>query len=95
MHLGELSLTMSDLHDVVIIHDQSRAEWQARRATIRDGRIVVAPRSTHDAPPADLLEERTATFTIIGRDSGERTRRYSQVKFDREGSTLPMQIVFD
>lgn len=92
---NSLPLTMSDLHDVVIIHDQTHAEWRVCHATIRAGRIVVAAGTPSDAPPDDLLGRRGATFTIVARDSSDRTRRYAQVTFDRDLSTLPIQIVFN
>ncbi|HEX2831720.1 MAG TPA: hypothetical protein VHW00_01825 [Thermoanaerobaculia bacterium] len=85
---------MPELHDIVIIHDQTHAEWRACHATIRAGRIVVAAGTPADTPPDDLLGLRGATFTIVARDSSERTRRYAQVTVDRERSTLPIQIVF-
>lgn len=81
---------MSDLHDVLIIHDQSRTEWRARRATIREGQIVIAA-----GIEIDVLENPVATFTIVARDTGGRTRRYDQVKFDSATSTPPAKIVFE
>jgi hypothetical protein len=59
------------LHDVVVVHEQSGAQWRAGLARIRDGRIVVAAK----APPG-FFDSAAATFRIEALDGANRVRRF-------------------
>ena len=77
------------LHDVVVTNEQTRAEWRAGRASIEQGRIVVAAKGS----PATLLA-RASTYTIVAVDGGNRLRRFSSVTFDEGASVEGKRYVF-
>jgi len=59
------------LHDVVVVHEQSGAQWRAGLARIRDGRIVVAAKA-----PDAFFDSAAATFRIEALDGANRVRRF-------------------
>jgi hypothetical protein len=79
------------LHEVVVIHEQSREEWSAGRGAIENGRIVLAGSRIHSAA---ALATPAATFTIIALDGGNRRRNFPNMKLDREASRPPRRYVF-
>lgn len=60
------------LHQVVVVHEQSGAVWNAGDARIRDGRLVVPAGS----PPTGFFEHSAATFRLEAIDGGGRARRF-------------------
>ncbi|HEX8253674.1 MAG TPA: hypothetical protein VF846_11025 [Thermoanaerobaculia bacterium] len=79
------------LRDVVIINEQTRAEWRAGRASIERGRFVVVVRA---APPDHFLGTPSTTFTLIAIDGADRSRRFEGVIWDEAGSKPPRKYVF-
>ena len=88
--MNERASPATRLHDVVIVHEQSGAQWRAGSATIRDGRIVI-PAGKH-APPTGFFDDLAATFRIHARDGADRVRRFPNLV--RIAST-PAEYVFD
>ena len=72
----------TQLHDVVVTNDQTRATLRARAACIRDGAIVVATARSARVPSA-FFGVPTHTFTIVARDGGERLRTFASVTLER------------
>lgn len=81
----------TQLHEVVVIHEQTREEWRAGRATIELGRIIVAGSRLR---PIAATESPAATFTITALDGGNRRRSFPNVKLDRDASRPPRRYVF-
>jgi hypothetical protein len=81
----------TQLHEVVVIHEQTRETWSAGRATIEQGRIIVAGSRLR---PFRAWETPAATFTITALDGGNRRRSFPNVKLDREASRPPRRYVF-
>lgn len=79
------------LHDVVVTHEQTRAQWRAGSASIVGGRIVVTART---APPAGMFDHPAGTYDIIASDGGDRLRHFPSVTFDRDASKPPKRFVF-
>jgi hypothetical protein len=76
------------LHQVVVVHEQSGAAWNAGRARIRDGYIVV-PGTT---APARFFEHPAATYRVEAIDGANRIRRYPNLVLI---SSTPKEYVFD
>jgi hypothetical protein len=83
----------TELHEVTVIHEQTRKQWCASRAAIDRGRIVVAG-SRIQFPPEGMFDGPTSTFTVTAIDGAGRARRYSNVVFDRGASRPPRVYVF-
>jgi hypothetical protein len=81
----------TQLHEVLVIHEQTRKEWSASRAAIEQGRIIVAGSPLHPFPPPPTP---AATFTILALDGGNRRRTFRSVKLDAEASRPPKRYVF-
>lgn len=81
------------LHDVVVIHEQSGVRWQAGKATIDAGSIVVVP-APANRPPSGLLDNPASTYTISARDAGGRARSFPNVTYDRASSAPERRYVF-
>jgi hypothetical protein len=79
------------LHDVVVVQEQTHAEWRAGRGAIRNGRVVVLP---HAAPPDGFLTAR-ATYSIRATDGGNRARVFPSLSLSDEASRPPKEYVFD
>ena len=60
------------LQQVVVVHEQSGASWNAGSARIRGGRIVVPAAGSPDG----FFDAPAATFRIEAIDGGNRTRRF-------------------
>ena len=82
----------TQLHAVLVVHDQTRAEWRAGRATIRNGRIVV--RAGRADPPAGLFDRPGATYSIRAVDGADRARCFPHLVLARD-SRPPKEYVFD
>ncbi|MDQ3283762.1 MAG: hypothetical protein M3Q69_20365 [Acidobacteriota bacterium] len=67
------------LHDVVVVHEQSRLTWRAPRATIENGRIIV-PANPRNPPPDGMFGHPASTYDITALDGGDRVRRFKDVK---------------
>jgi hypothetical protein len=76
----------TQLHDVVITNEQTRAVWRAGHASIEHGRLVV-PVAGRRGPPAGMLDDHANTYTLAASDGGDRGRRFANLTIDREGST--------
>ncbi|HET7433615.1 MAG TPA: hypothetical protein VFN10_02760 [Thermoanaerobaculia bacterium] len=63
----------TQLRDVVVTNEQTRATWRARSGSIRDGCIVI-PRSK-----SATEGEPRQTFTITAKDGAQRTRSFTGV----------------
>lgn len=72
------------LRRVVVLHEQRRIEWRARRATIVNGRIVVPGNGVPDG----FVGDARTTYSIVATDGGERIRRFDGVKLD-PAATIP------
>jgi hypothetical protein len=83
----------TSLHDVVVMNEQTRAEWRAGRASIEAGLIVIAS-SPQAAPPPGLLERLGATFTLVAIDGADRLRRFPHVVYTQAESAPPGKFVF-
>jgi hypothetical protein len=83
----------TELHEVAVCHDQTQETWTASRAAIERGRIVVAG-SRVQSPPDGMFDAATSTFTITATDGSGRTRRFSNVIYDRGASQPPRLYVF-
>lgn len=82
----------TQLHDLVVTNDQTRASFRAKQASIRNGAIVVAcTRAT--GPGAEFVAVATHTYTITARDGGERLRTFANVTLDR-GAGAAGELVF-
>jgi hypothetical protein len=81
----------TQLHEVVVINEQTREEWSAGRAAIQNGRIVVAGSRIRSLAGLELP---AATFTIIAKDGGNRRRFFPNVKLVRDASRPPKRYVF-
>jgi hypothetical protein len=68
------------LHDVVVVNDQSHAEWRVARAAIDGGKIVIP---TTPRPPRDFFANPSSTYTIAALDGGDRARKFVSVTLDR------------
>ena len=79
------------LHDVVVVQEQSHAEWRADRGAIRKGLVVILPR---DGPPAGFFCPR-ATYSVRATDGGNRTRVFPNLSLSQETSRPPKEYVFD
>jgi hypothetical protein len=82
----------AQLHDLVVVNEQSGIEWRVASATIDGGRIVI--RSAVDTPPRKLFSSPSATFTICARDGGDRVRRFPNVTLDRAATVPRERYVF-
>jgi hypothetical protein len=86
--MNDLTSPATRLHDVVVIHEQSGAMWNAGRAAIRGGRIVVPAGKA----PASFFDYPAATFRIEAVDAANRVRRFPNVALaDRNAE----EYVFD
>lgn len=81
----------TQLHDLVVVNEQSGVEWRVANATIDGGRIVIL---SAVEPPRRLLSSTSATFTIRAVDGGERVRRFAGVTLDRAATLPQRQYVF-
>jgi hypothetical protein len=79
------------LHEVVVVHEQTHAEWSAGRGAIRNGRVVVTAKA---APPEGFFGAK-ATYTVRAVDGGNRIRRFPNLTLSAEDSTPPAEYVFD
>lgn len=79
------------LHDVVVVHDQSRVEWHARTGEIDGGRIVV---HASPSPPRGFFANPSGTYTIAALDGGDRARRFASVTLDRGAAKTSDRYVF-
>lgn len=79
------------LHDVVVVQEQTHAEWRAGRGAIRSGRVVILPKA---APPDGFFADR-ATYTVRATDGGNRTRVFPSLSLSRQDSSPPKEYVFD
>jgi len=70
------------LHDVVVVNDQSHAEWRVAKAAIDGGKIVIAAAR----PPRDFFANPSSTYTIAALDGGGRARKFVSVTLDRAAS---------
>lgn len=77
---------------VRVVHDQTRVEWHAGHAVIRNGRIVVEGGRTD--PPARLFSKEGATYSIQAIDGANRQRLFPHLALSRE-SRPPQEYVFD
>ena len=78
------------LHDVVVVQEQTHAEWRAGRGAIRNGRVIILPRG---APPDGFLAER-ATYCIKATDGGNRARLFPSLALAPD-SDPPQEYIFD
>lgn len=76
----------TQFHDVVVTHEQTREQWRAARAEIRNGRICVA-----GTPPEGFLDRRGSTFTITATDRIERARTFPHLTIAEMG---PAGVLF-
>jgi len=76
----------TQLHDVVITNEQTRAVWRAGHASIEHGRIVVPLTGRRRVPPG-ILENPANTYTLVASDGGDRARKFANLTVDREAST--------
>ena len=79
------------LHDVVVVQEQTHAEWRAGRGAIRSGRVVILP---NDAPPDGFFGPR-ATYSVRATDGANRTRVFPNLSLSEETSRPPKEYVFD
>ena len=63
----------TQLSDVVVTNEQTRASWRARKAAIRNGCIVITRTKSARAG------EPRQTFTITAKDGAERMRSFAGV----------------
>ena len=80
------------LHDVVVVHEQTRVEWRAAGGAIRNGRIVV--RAGRRAPPDGLFTAR-ATYSVHATDGAERVRHFPHLTLSEADSRPPQEYVFE
>lgn len=78
------------LHDVVVVQEQTHAEWRAGRGAIRGGRVIILP---SDAPPDSFLGAR-ATYSVRATDGANRARVFPNLSLS-EDSCPPEEYVFD
>jgi hypothetical protein len=67
-------------HDVLVVCDQTREEWTAGTAEVREGLVFV--------PMASFTYTPGRTYTVTARDGGERLRSFLNVtvEWPRSGS---------
>jgi hypothetical protein len=80
------------LRDVVVTNEQTRARWDAGRASIEQGLIVIAPAAT--PPPDEMFENPASTFTLTARDGVDRTRRFPNLTYAVAASDPPRRYAF-
>lgn len=90
---GPASAPATRFHDVIVINDQTHAEWHARRGRVYEGRIEVAG-GDGDEPPPDFFASRAHTFTVTAQDGGGRTRSFPHLTVDQARTFLPSIVVF-
>jgi hypothetical protein len=78
------------MHDVVVVHEQSGAQWRAGTACIRGGHIVIAIRK--HLPPKSFFDDPVATFLIHALDGADRVRRFPNLVLI---TRTPSEYVFD
>ena len=76
------------LLEVVVVQEQTHAEWRAGQGAIRGGRVVVLPKK---APPAGFFAAR-ATYSIRAIDGGNRVRCFPNLTLAQKKSK---EYVFD
>ena len=79
------------LHDVVVVQEQTRAEWRAGRGAIRNGRVVVLP----GAAAPDGFFGTKSTYRIRATDGGNRVRVFPNLSLSQQDSSPPKEYVFD
>jgi len=79
------------LHDVVVVHDQSGAEWRAAKAAIERGSIVIG---ASVQPPPDFFANPSSTYTIAALDGGHRIRKFVSITLDRKATVPRRRYVF-
>ncbi|HEV7919559.1 MAG TPA: hypothetical protein VGR02_02090 [Thermoanaerobaculia bacterium] len=90
---GPAAAPATRFHDVIVINDQTHAEWHARRGRVYEGRIEVAGADGSE-PPASFFDNRAHTFTVVAQDGGNRTRRFPSLSVDQGRTFLPTIVVF-
>jgi hypothetical protein len=90
---GPASAPATRFHDLVVINDQTHAEWLAQRGRVYEGRIEVAGADGSEPPP-DFFASRSHTFTVVARDGADRVRSFRNLSVDPARTVLPNLVVF-
>jgi hypothetical protein len=90
---GPASAPATRFHDLVVVNDQTHAEWHARRGRVYEGRIEVAGADGSE-PPAGFFASRAHTYTVVAKDGGNRTRTFPNLSVDQARTFLPSIAVF-
>ncbi|MBV9493282.1 MAG: hypothetical protein JOZ54_03465 [Acidobacteria bacterium] len=90
---GPAAAPATRFHDLVIINDQTRAEWHAPRGRVYEGRIEVAGADGNE-PPDGFFIAPTHTYTVVAIDGGDRLRSFPSLSLDRSRTVLPRLVVF-
>jgi len=78
----------TSLREVVVVQDQTHAEWRAGQGAIRGGRVIVLPKK---APPDGFFAAK-ATYSIRALDGGNRIRCFPNLILAQQ---LSKEYVFD
>ncbi|HVG24686.1 MAG TPA: hypothetical protein VND45_11065 [Thermoanaerobaculia bacterium] len=81
------------LHDVVVVQEQTRAEWRAGDGSIRDRHVVV--RAGRMPPPPSFFAVRAATYSVRATDGAGRSRHFPHLTLLADESRPPQEYVFD
>jgi hypothetical protein len=90
---GPAAAPATRFHDVIVINDQTRAEWRSKRGRVYEGRIEVAGAEGGE-PPSNFFDNRSHTYTVVAIDGGNRTRTFASLSLDRGRTFLPTVAVF-
>lgn len=90
--MSEPASPATQLRAVLVVQDQTRAEWHAGKATIRNGRIIIV--AGRADPPAGLFSAAAATYSIQAVDGADRRRSFANLALSRD-SHPPQEYVFD